>query len=240
MLSWAIRDQDDYALARSVIAESVSLWRALGDLWGLELATRSLCDVAVREGDYIGSQGYAAEVLAIARQLGDTEGIALALENLGIAAINLGNRGQAKTYFPESFGLFRELGNKTGQAICLYYFGYLAQFEGDNQAAQTFFKHELALARTTGPIWLGSQALFGLAGVAAASGQASRAARLLGAADARAEAASTYEDAADGIYRGRTVALIVAQIGEAAFAEARAEGWAMAFEQAADYALEEN
>jgi predicted ATPase/DNA-binding CsgD family transcriptional regulator len=238
MLSWAIRDQDDYTLARSVIAESVSLWRALGDLWGLELATRSLCDVAVREGDYIGSQGYAAEYLAIARQLGDSEGLALALESLGIAAINLGDRGQAKTYFQESFELFEEISNKTGQAICLYYFGYLAHFEGDNQKAKSSFEQELALARTTGPLWLGAQALFGLAGVAAASGQASRAARLLGAADARAEAAATYEDAADSLYEDRTKASAIARLGETAFAAARAEGRAMTFEQAADYALE--
>jgi predicted ATPase/DNA-binding XRE family transcriptional regulator len=237
MLSWAIRDQDDYALARSVITESVALWRALGDLWGLELATQCLCDIATREGDYTVAQSHAAEYLAIARRLGNTEGVALALESLGIAAINLGDRGQAKTYFQESFEMFRELGNKTGQAICLYYFGYLVQFEGDNQTAMTFFKQELALARTTGPLWLGAQALFGLAGAAAATGQALRAARLLGASDARAEAASTYEDVADGIYRGRTVTNAVAQLGEAVFATARADGRGMTFDQAADYAL---
>ena len=36
----------------------------------------------------------------------------------------------------------------------------------------------------------------------------------------------------------RCMALIVAEMGEAAFAVARAEGRAMTFEQAADYALE--
>jgi len=82
-------------------------------------------------------------------------------------------------------------------------------------------------------------ALIGLAGVAAAGGQALRAARLLGAADARAEAGATYTDAADSLYKGRTMSSAIAQLGEAAFAAARAEGWAMTFEQAADYALEE-
>jgi non-specific serine/threonine protein kinase len=239
MLSWAIRDQDDYALAKSTINESIALWQTLGDPWGLELATRCLCDIAVREGDYEASQNHAAEFITIARRLGDTEGIALALENLGIAAINLGDRRQAKTYFQESFEMFQELGNKTGQAICLYYFGYLAHFEDDNQAARTFFEQELALARTTGPLWLGAQALSGVAAVAAAKGQAWRAARLWGAADARAEAAATYEDAADAQFNRRVEALIVAQIGEAGFAAARTEGRGMTFEQAADYALEE-
>jgi hypothetical protein len=98
----------------------------------------------------------------------------------------------------------------------------------------------LALARTIGPLWLGSQALFGLAGVAAASGQASRAARLLGAAEARLEAGASYIDAADRLFNGRTITSAVAQLGESAFAAARAEGRAMTFEQAADYALEES
>jgi hypothetical protein len=61
----------------------------------------------------------------------------------------------------------------------------------------------------------------------------------LGAADARAEAAATYQDAADALYERRATDLIVAQIGEAGHAVARAEGRALTFEQAADYALEE-
>ena len=86
-------------------------------------------------------------------------------------------------------------------------------------------------------MWLGAQALFGLAGVAAANGQALRAARLLGANDARSQAAATYTDAADALYEHRAVDLIVAEIGDAAFTTARAEGWEMTFEQAVAYAL---
>jgi hypothetical protein len=111
--------------------------------------------------------------------------------------------------------------------------------EGDSQQAKSFFEQELALARTTGPLWLGSQALFGLAGVAAANGQARRAARLFGAAEARLEAAASYIDAADGLFNERTITSAVAQLGEDAFADAYAEGRAMTFEQAANFALEE-
>ena len=107
------------------------------------------------------------------------------------------------------------------------------------ETAQTFFEQELVLARTTGPLWLRAQALFGLAGVAAANGQALRAARLLGAADARAEAAATYTDAADALYQRHTIDLIAAQIDKATFELVRAEGRRMTFEQAADYVLQE-
>jgi non-specific serine/threonine protein kinase len=239
VLSMAIRDQDDYALARSVIDESVTLWQDLGDLWGLELATNRFGMVAMRQGDYKEAQHQNADCLAIATKLGDKEAVAVALLDLGIATLNLGDRIQAKSYFRECFSLFQESGNKTHIAICFYYFGYLAHFEGDDEQAKSFFEQELVLARTVGPIWLRSQALFGLAGVAAAGGQALRAARLLGASILQKEAGATYIDAADSLFNGQTSASAITILGEAAFAEAHAEGQKMTFEQAADYALEE-
>jgi predicted ATPase/DNA-binding CsgD family transcriptional regulator len=240
-LSWlgvAIRDQEDFALARSVINESVAIWRDLGDRWGLRVATSNLGDVAMREGDYELARDHHAECVAISQQLGDKDGLAWDLLSLGMATINLGDRDQAKYFFEQSYGRSRESGDKFNLAVCLYYFGYLALFEGNIQQAKTFFEQELELARTTGPIWLGAQALSGLAGVSAANGQARRAARLLGAARTQLEAGASYTDAANALYERRAVDLIVAQIGEAAFAAARAEGRAMTFEQAADYALE--
>jgi hypothetical protein len=80
----------------------------------------------------------------------------------------------------------------------------------------------------------------GLAGVAAANGQARRAVRLLGAADTQSEAAASYWNAAESLYIERTIADAVAQLGEAEFAVVRNESRAMTFEQAAAYALEED
>ena len=240
ILGLAIRDQEDYALARSVITESVALWRDVGDLWGLRLSTRALAVVALRQGDYEVARRHYTDSLAIARMLGDAEAMAIAFLGLGVATLNLGDRGQAKTYFTDSYRLFRETGDKSCLAECLFHFGLLAQSEGDNQQAKIFFKQMLALAREIGPIWLRSDALMGLAGVDASDGQAQRAARLLGAADTLLEAGASYWNAAQSLYVERTIASAVAQLGEAAFATARTEGRVMTFEQAADYALEEN
>jgi hypothetical protein len=78
----------------------------------------------------------------------------------------------------------------------------------------------------------------GLSGVAAANGQARRAARLLGAADTQLELGASYWDAAESRYIGHAMASAVAQLGEAEFASAYDEGRLMTFEQAFDYALE--
>jgi tetratricopeptide (TPR) repeat protein len=196
--------------------------------------------VALRQGDYEGAQRHYADCLAIARKFGDEEAVAEALVNLGVATLNLGDRVQAKSLFADSVSLFRESGNKSRLAESLYYFGFLALLEGDNQQARSFFEQELALARTVGPVWLGAQALRGLAGVAATCGQVLRGARLLGAAEARATAAATYNDAVNSLLIDRTIATAVTQLGEAAFEAARGAGRIMTFEQAANYALEEN
>jgi non-specific serine/threonine protein kinase len=239
-LGLAIRDQDDFVLAYSVINESVALWRELGELWELGVSTRFLGLVALRQGDYEVARRHFADYLEINRRLGSEGAIAWALLDLGEATLNLGDRVQAKSFVEESFRTMRELDNKYGVALCLYFSGLLAQLDGDDEQAAIFFEQGLALAHTTGPIWYRADVLMGLAGVAAATGRPRRAARLLGAADTQLEAGASYWNAAESRFIERAVASAVAQLGEDAFAEAYAGGRAMSFEQAADYALEEN
>jgi predicted ATPase/DNA-binding CsgD family transcriptional regulator len=236
-LGIAIRDQEDFALARSVLNESVALWRELGDLWGLDLATHRLGEVAVRQGNYEVARRHFMDCLVIAKKRGDQKQVAWKLSNLALIALNLGDWAEAKVYNEQCFSMFQELGSKYGQATAYSYFGFLTLIDGDNQQAQRFFEQALEIACKSGPIWLGANTLMGLA-CAAASTQAWRAARLLGAAEARLKAGASYWDTVEKLCVGRATATAMAQLGETAFAAAQAEGWAMTFEQAADYALE--
>jgi len=236
-MGMALRDQENFALASSFVEESVSLWEDLENPYGLADAIRKRGYIAMRQGNYELAQRAFADALAITRKLGNKNAVANSLIDLGQVTLCLDDRIQAKTYFQESYDLIRESGNKTWLVDCFYYFGLLAGFEGDNQAAQTFFKQELVLARQGGSIWQCANALMGLAGVAAADGQAWRAAKLLGAADTQIKAGASYWDAAESRYIQRAETRAMAQLGEVAFAKARAEGRAMTFEQAADYAL---
>jgi non-specific serine/threonine protein kinase len=238
-LGLAIRDLGDFGLARSFINESIALWRDLGELFELGMSTRLLGMVAMRQGDYEVARRHYADYLAINKKLGKQGAVAWALLDLCEATLNLGQRVQAKSYVEESFSIFRETNQKYGIALCLYFSGLLTGLEGDNEQAATFFEQGLALAHTTGPIWYRANILMGLAGVAAAKGQAQRAARLLGAADTQLELGASYWNAAESLFIKHTIVRAEAQLGELEFAAARAEGWSMTFEQAADYALEE-
>lgn len=238
-MGMALRDQEHFALASSAIDESIALWRDLGNQVGLGAAIRARGHLAMRQGYYELAKHAFADSLAIARKLGNKEKVAQVLLQLGQATLCLNDRIHAKTYFQESEDLFRESGNTSWQSDCLYCFGLLAQLEGDHKQAKMLLEQALVLARQTGPIWHRANTLMGLAGVAAANGQPWRAARLLGAADMQLEFAASYWDAAESQCIGHAVARAVAELGEDAFAEAYAEGRAMTFEQAADYALEE-
>jgi non-specific serine/threonine protein kinase len=238
-LGMALREQEDFALARSAIQEGLTLWRDLEDDWGMRLATHRLGEVALRQGAYKEATHYFIETMALARKLSDQQETAWALHNLGIAALCLDERGQARAFIEEGFGLFRELGDRYGIARSLYLLGLLAQFEGDNARAKLCLIQVLALAREVSPLSLRADSLMGAAGVAAADGQGRRAARLLGAAEAQLAASASYWDAAERRYVERAAASALAQLGEAAFAEARAEGRAMTFEQAVESATDE-
>ena len=235
-LGIAIRDEEDFALAGSTIDESVALWRELGDLWGLGLAMHRLGEIALRQGDYEVARRHFTDCLVIVRKMGDQEQVAWKLCNLATIALNLGDWAEAKVYAEECLSLFREVGSKYGQATSYTHFGFLALIERDNKQAQSFFEQTLELARTSGPIWLGADALMGLA-AAAAGTQARRAARLLGAAEARLKAGASYWDSVEKLCVGRATATAMADLGETAFGKAEAEGRLMTFEQAVAYAL---
>jgi predicted ATPase/DNA-binding XRE family transcriptional regulator len=232
----ATTDEEDFALAHSTIDESIALWRELGDSWGLVLATHRLGEVAMRQGDYEVARRHFLDCLVVVRKLGDQEQEAWKLSNLASIALSLGDWAEAKAYTEESFNLFREVGSKYGESVSYCNFGFLALMDDNNHQAQRFFEQAVELACTSGPIWVGAMALVGLAG-ATASSQAPRAARLLGAAEARLEAGASYWGGVETLCVGRLTATAMAQLGGTVFAKAQAEGRAMTFEQAVAYAL---
>ncbi len=205
-LGMAIRDQEDFALARSRVDESVALWRDLGDVWGLGLALSNSGEVALRQGDYETVRSRHDEALAARKAIGDKWGMARSLGDVGWAMFNLGDEARARPFLEESLTLFREMGDQFSIALNLKCFGTLALYDGDEALAQSYFTQALDLARDeVGPKWLKGDCLKGFAGLAAVRGQAGRRARLWGAVEAQLAAAASYMDNSDCISFGRTL-----------------------------------
>jgi hypothetical protein len=126
-------------------------------------------------------------------------------------------------------------------ATTVGWLGLLTVWSGDeHDLAEGFLKEGLALNREIGNWDSGVYCLEGFAGLAGARGQGVRAARLWGAAKALRTTISAPPTPEARRYYERSMATARAQLGEAAWEAAFAQGMAMAPEEAAEYALGES
>jgi predicted ATPase/DNA-binding CsgD family transcriptional regulator/Tfp pilus assembly protein PilF len=223
--------QGDFERARVFLEESLALYRELGDQWGIVLV---LCNLGLGEawqGDYEQARALFEEYLALSRDLQAQADIALALHNLGDVARYQGDHQQAMAYLQECLSMCEELGDKRLTTMTLNILGLLARWQGDFARSAGLHTESLALSRELGEKLCIAQGLEGLAGVYGMQKYPERAARLLGAAEAMRESINAPLPPSDRADYDRTVDTTRAQLDEAAFAVAWAEGRTMTVEQ---------
>jgi non-specific serine/threonine protein kinase len=166
-------------------------------------------------------------------------GRAIVLYALGRNALFQRNYAAARSAFEESLARCRSVGDRWGIARALLGLASTVLYEGDVQRAAILFKESLTLEYEVGNRGGMVMSLAGLTGVAAAQGKSDRAARLSGAVEALEKNAGArllqYLRRMNEPY----LAAVRARLDEAVFDAARAEGSALAFEQAVAYALED-
>lgn len=118
--------------------------------------------------------------------------------------------------------------------------GNVACAEGDYRRAEEMYEESLALSWELRDERWASQSLEGLAWVSCDQGQAKRAARLFGAAEALREAIGTPLLPSERAGHERHVATVRARLGEEALEQAWSQGRAMSLEQAVEYTLGED
>jgi len=138
-LANVVRLQGDYALARSLYEECLSIFKELGDLTGVAWSFNHQGDVARGQGDPAGARALYEQSLAIFRQLGDRSGIASALADLGNLTRDQSDFAASKSFYRESILIFQDLGHKRGIARLLESFACSA-------AAQSMPDRSLRLA----------------------------------------------------------------------------------------------
>jgi tetratricopeptide (TPR) repeat protein len=131
--------QGDYARARSLYAECLSIFQGLGDRTGVAWSLNYQGDVARDQGDSAAARTLYEQGLAIFRELGDRWGIAGTLADLGSLAKEQGNYPAARSLYGESIKSFQELDHKRGIARLLECFACSA-------AAQLEAERSLRLA----------------------------------------------------------------------------------------------
>jgi hypothetical protein len=117
--------------------------------------------------------------------------------------------------------------------------GHLEREEGSYARAQALYRESLLLRRELGALFALAQSLEDLAVLAGWQGEAERAMRLLGAAEAFCETLDIRPPVADPAEYERTVTEGRAVLGEAGLAATWAEGRAMSLEDAVAFALQD-
>lgn len=140
----------DYAAARAPLAESLPVYREMGDSWGLAFALKDLGSVAYRQGAYEVARSSLEESVAIFREMCEKWGLAQAAGLLSEVERTLGRYQEATTLGEESLALAREMGYREAAAWSLRNLGFVAQIQGDYQRATDYFEQSLAIFREDG------------------------------------------------------------------------------------------
>jgi predicted ATPase/DNA-binding SARP family transcriptional activator/DNA-binding CsgD family transcriptional regulator len=224
--------------------ESLRLNRQAGDVQGIAWSLLNLANASADSGDPEQAEEFYAEGLSLARELDSGYNCFLFLLNWGWTVLIQGDHQRATRLTGEALELARERGRGFLGLLprALDTLPWLTLLGGEPQRAKAKFEENLTLSKELGDKATIKTSLDGLACVAGANGEALRAAKLFGAAEALILIEATgfglspLESAMLEPYR----ASARSRLGEAGWDEALAVGRTMSMEAAIAYAISES
>jgi non-specific serine/threonine protein kinase len=228
--------------AENLIAQSLAIWRELGDKEQTAVGANRLGMACTAQERYAEAVAWTEEALALFEELGDAAVSAapqatMALANLGNNAYALGEYARAADRYSEALARQRAMGFTWGAGISLACLGDVARARGDLAEAAAHYRESLDHWRAHRDPWGAITAPIGLADVALAWGQPERATRLLAAMAAQFEVIGRSYFPLVHQNEERAVAAARAALGADVFAAAWAEGRVLSFAAAVDEAL---
>ncbi|HLK47966.1 MAG TPA: tetratricopeptide repeat protein [Bryobacteraceae bacterium] len=143
----------DFPAATRYAEQSLSIYRSLGDQWGIAVSMNACAIIARDRGDYAASQRYLEESLSFWRDLGDRVAVARCLYNLANLVKSRGDFTRARAVLEEAARIFADLGDRSGAAWSLSQQGDIALEQGDAAAARDLYQDALAAFRHAGDRW---------------------------------------------------------------------------------------
>ena len=196
--------------------------------------------VATASGDLEAAKEHLGRALPLFQESGEEGMAAQAHTWVGMVLLLQGDRERAERRFEEGLALGRRIGDRGSIYQALYDLAQLALSRADFDLAASRFSEGIVPSKEMGDHHNVALFLEGLAAVAGAQGHDERSARLFGAAEVIIDAiwVLRYKDHQrnSSLYE-RTVTAVRSRLGNEDFEEARAEGRAMDFERAIEYAL---
>jgi DNA-binding CsgD family transcriptional regulator len=189
--------------------------------------------------DYARATALLQESLALAREVGDTDRVGITLANIGHPALMQGDYEKAKSLSEEALEFAHELGNSSVEfaPTALLNLGLAELGLGEHERARGSFEGALLTLQTIGRKPQVIETLEGMAGLAEALGEATRAAHLWGAAEAAREVTGLVLPPGERALHEPYLVSARSRLGEVAWKGALAKGQSMSLEEAAEYAL---
>jgi tetratricopeptide (TPR) repeat protein len=231
-MGWAAQAQAGYAAAREYYQQSRDLFWQIGERGTTASQIRRLGDVALAEGDYAAAEQHYQDALALWRALDNPLGIAMAIRCLGKVAYRQRAYDQAIRFYEESLALFRTTASQYDVARVLIGLARALTRRGDHVRSRELFAESLSIACAIDRPSAIIGALEGLAGLAQACANSNGAALLLAVAERIREEHSIHRWPADRPEYDTLAGEVQAALGEAAFAQAWADGRALTLDQA--------
>jgi predicted ATPase len=227
--------QGDIERARAYKEEHLAVFWEAGLEHEAARTLASLGNLAAEGGEFDRGRSLFAEALAIHRRRADDFGIAHATAGLGYLELVQDNLIAAKHLYDEALTLFRRVGNREYVATALVGLGEICTLLGELDSARAALAEGLALSVEDEMEFMKLVCLEHLARLAAAEGNADRAATLWGATESFAKAigAAPLDD-----NRERFVASAKEALSEDRFDAAWRLGSELKPEAAVEYALE--
>ena len=167
--------QGELARANTLLKETLTLYRNLGDDAGAAFALLVLGRTAISQGDLRQGITLVEESLTLFRQQRNMWGIARALIVLGDGALFEGDVDRATAKFQKSLGIAQDLEDAEGIALSLLYLGRAAHMRRDYARSNTLLEESLVVFKDSGDSRGVAEALLELGRVAHAQGYDARA-----------------------------------------------------------------
>jgi predicted ATPase/DNA-binding SARP family transcriptional activator/DNA-binding CsgD family transcriptional regulator len=227
----------DHERAAELFEEGLVLHREARNTRGIAWSVCSLAVVSSELGDYERAKELYEEGVALAREMGGALPLADLLISLGYEYLLEGDHERARALNEEAAQLYRKRGSKGGLRYAIDNLGWAALVREDHERAKALHEESLVLCKEIGDKDIGSASVEGLACSAASRGEAQRAARLYGAAAMLREAVAYLQTPRERALGEPYLAAARSRLSDAEWEMAFAEGQAMSFEEAVEYAL---
>jgi predicted ATPase/class 3 adenylate cyclase len=199
-------EESDLEAADAFLAESLELWRELGDDEGIAKTLSHQGNVARARFEYDTARALLTQALEIREAAGSERGVAVSLRNLGLLAALQRDYVTAADLYKRALPIARALHDKRVQATLTHALALVAFENSDPATARSLSEEGLRLSRELGDKQSIAEHLTVLSGVHACAGDESAAAstldeapalwRSLGSRDAPARMHTTLGDMA--------------------------------------------